>query len=672
MRCTASNRSAHLSAIVLVLAVLLSNVVQVTPSPRPPRQLKASMGRTATETDERRLDQHQRLGECPIDLHSSRYIELGASSHAGDGAIKFGRERSDYTIATQPSSDQMANRVDHLVRVPRGMLHMDHQTAPLQQLNETAVLETHAPDPPSYLDLERNGRGRTGVLIAHVLLASIAFIVLLPIAIFVRAGRSSLYVLVHTATGTLAIVSLCLGVAYRASTPRMYEKSSHAITGWGAIVATVGLASFDLLRLLGPCKRRVVKEFLYHPVSVGHFSIGPTSRCYESQRPTCRHAITPLSTEVDKSASREEYLSIDDEMPLELAGVPERSLTPDSTLVEATVRASTAADGKGAKSIPAFSCVRTVAEVLLLVFGYVSLLNGVITLVGFCRAEYVNGCMAHLIKGSIFFFYGLLTWARYVGLFARYGWAWNCLPATKTTCWTAEYVESLVCFAYGSVNVWLERLGKEGSPWTIKDIQHVSIALMFCFAGLLGMLLESHKIRSLLSTMTVTMSSNSEDRITQPPSTRFSFNPFPAIIVGTTGIAMSAHAQTYVFQVSIHALWGLLLALFSTFRFLTYFFLYIRPPVSPLPSRPPTEALASLCLTCGGVVFILSTEQVTFAAMRHGWDDVMAFLNVTVAFVSIVFCWILVLCTIRGACLRRRLKQERQELVEECALERRS
>lgn len=33
-------------------------------------------------------------------------------------------------------------------------------------------------------------------------------------------------------------------------------------------------------------------------------------------------------------------------------------------------------------------------------------------------------------------------------------------------------------------------------------------------------------------------------------------------------------------------------------------------------------------LSCGGVVFVLSDEEVTFAAMRHGWDDLMAFMNV--------------------------------------------
>jgi len=73
-------------------------------------------------------------------------------------------------------------------------------------------------------------------------------------------------------------------------------------------------------------------------------------------------------------------------------------------------------------------------------------------------------------------------------------------------------------------------------------------------------------------------------------------------------------------QVQIHALWGLLLGGFSVLRCLTYFFLWLNPPRSFLPSRPPTEALASFLLACGGLVFIFSTEEVTFAAMRKGHD----------------------------------------------------
>jgi hypothetical protein len=42
---------------------------------------------------------------------------------------------------------------------------------------------------------------------------------------------------------------------------------------------------------------------------------------------------------------------------------------------------------------------------ILLVFGYTQLLSGIAVYSGTCRGAYLNGCMAHLIKGSIFFLY---------------------------------------------------------------------------------------------------------------------------------------------------------------------------------------------------------------------------------------------------------------------------
>jgi len=111
---------------------------------------------------------------------------------------------------------------------------------------------------------------------------------------------------------------------------------------------------------------------------------------------------------------------------------------------------------------------------------------------------------------------------------------------------------------------------------------------------------------------------------------------------------MSAHAQTYLFQVQIHALWGYLLVAFSVLRCLTYFFAWLGPPRSILPPRPPTEALGSFFLACGGLTFIFSTEEITIAAMRRGRDDAMMFLNVAVALTCFAFCWTFCIVALKG------------------------
>jgi hypothetical protein len=87
-------------------------------------------------------------------------------------------------------------------------------------------------------------------------------------------------------------------------------------------------------------------------------------------------------------------------------------------------------------------------------------------------------------------------------------------------------------------------------------------------------------------------------------------------------------------QIQIHALWGNLLVAFSVLRSLTYFFLWLGPPRSIFPSRPPTEALASFFLACGGLTFMFSTEEVTLAAMRRGRDGAPTFPSYPTRFVS--------------------------------------
>jgi hypothetical protein len=286
-----------------------------------------------------------------------------------------------------------------------------------------------------------------------------------------------------------------------------------------------------------------------------------------------------------------------------------------------------------------------------LVFGgFAQTLTGIVIYTGGCRENYLNGCLAHLIKGGIFWSYGLVSFARYLGAFAELGWAWNRAPSAGYP--SAEFVESLVIFVYGVTNTWMERFGAHaGDPFTTKQIQHIGIAVMFWFAGLLGMAIESKTVREWLASSTISAlspSKRNQESVAEPPTYIASFNPFPALVIGVTGAAMAAHAQTYLFQVQIHQLWGNLLLAWSLLRCLTYFFLWLGPPRSMLPSRPPTEALGSFFLACGGLSFMFSTEELTIAAMRRGRDDVMMFLNVAVAITCFALCWTIAVVGFKG------------------------
>lgn len=71
---------------------------------------------------------------------------------------------------------------------------------------------------------------------------------------------------------------------------------------------------------------------------------------------------------------------------------------------------------------------------------------------------------------------------------------------------------------------------------------------MFWFAGLVGMAMESRRFRNWLAASA--LGPVHSRNVSEPSSYRGSFNPFPALVIGVTGAAMSAHAQTYLFQVS--------------------------------------------------------------------------------------------------------------------------
>jgi Protein of unknown function (Ytp1) len=235
--------------------------------------------------------------------------------------------------------------------------------------------------------------------------------------------------------------------------------------------------------------------------------------------------------------------------------------------------------------------------------------------------------------GGIFFNYGIITLGRYLGVFADLGWAWNVKPPSSLTGhkWmdrapTGEFVESFFIFLYGSTQSFMEHLGNHnGGLWSHKDLQHVSIAIMFFWAGVCGLLIEvpavrrayNRTIEASLPARTGTYqilrnpdSSNQQDPAFQPPPQQsFSYNPFPGLIIFMTGIMMSMHQQESMLSTMVHKQWGYLLAGFAFFRLCTYFLMYLSPPKSYLPSRPVTELLTSFCLICGGIVFMVQPSE---------------------------------------------------------------
>ena len=336
------------------------------------------------------------------------------------------------------------------------------------------------------------------------------------------------------------------------------------------------------------------------------------------------------------------------------------------------LRASNAADrflsGKlsklslGSRALTIISILQTLIERLMVVFGFVLIASGIVTYGGTGRAHHIFNTLAHLIKGGIFFVYGFLTFGRWLGCFADFGWAWNIRPSTeivgkrKSRMPTAEGTESFVIFLYGATNVFLEHLAAWGQEWSAMDLEHISITIMFLGGGLLGMLIESHRVRRLANaalSAPVLPNPRTAERWAEPKqTTAHSMNPMPAVVIFLLGIMMSSHTQHSPVSAAIHKQWGLLFSGFSLSRILTYVIMYLKPPTSYISSRPPTEIISSFCLVTGGVIFMASNADTVHALEMHDLDAMFVF-TVVMGLASLLLAWTVIVVAIKNWAIKR-------------------
>lgn len=273
-----------------------------------------------------------------------------------------------------------------------------------------------------------------------------------------------------------------------------------------------------------------------------------------------------------------------------------------------------------------------------------------------------------------------------MGCFADFGWAWQLKPtSSEVGVWrsrvpSGEFTESFVIFLYGASNVFMEHLGGAGGEWHAQDLEHVSIAIMFFGGGLvshrcpppsthplgrrlttpqLGMLVESKTVRTWLNTPVDMMPLRKELHPEEaqlarqePRSYSFPMNPVPALVILLLGMTMSSHHQASMVSTQVHAQWGTLLAGFSVARIVTYLFLYLAPPTSIYPSRPPSELLAAFCLISGGLVFMASTADV-IRWMEDRELMAMFVFTVVMGFTAFLMAWEMIVLSLKGWAVRR-------------------
>ncbi|KAI7904836.1 uncharacterized protein BX663DRAFT_503740 [Cokeromyces recurvatus] len=562
------------------------------------------------------------------------------------------------------------------------MNHAEHD-----MLNEEVpAFNATGDEPMSYALLPDN----KGLFYIHVTFMSIAFWILMPIGIMLGIARSNLHMPIQILTFTFAMFGFFFGKLYGHSTPHLYQGNIHHTFGWILYILFIlqFVAGF-VRKIANAVKNHIMAESnQYEAIGLVSQEQGRSIRSDSLMSGSTlqnNHDNVAFDDEDQISSFNEETLEIDQEDPLmsysfteerRVDSISKRLINMVLPYIPNFIKRGfeIAADNTFTNTICRFFHLIMGRIFVLLIF--TQTISGLVVYHGVCRGWTIFGCIAHLIKGAVFYFYGIITFARYLGAFSEKGWAWNYVENGNK--FSFEMIECFLIFFYGITNTWMEHFGQD-STWTHKDLEHASLAFMFWWAGLLGMLIESRAIRRMLekampeipykvSNRRRNRSSNSDEKAYDAdadddnekyslkkkysPANLTHFNPIPALTVFMTGISMGNHHQDTIYSSRVHYLWGLLISAASICRFITYLSLFRNPPKNNIPTRPPSEALGAFLLVAGAILFMASNHG-TMLWLRRNHVDSMFLLNVTVSLTAMTLSYVTFLVIIKAWAINR-------------------
>ncbi|KAH8724571.1 integral membrane protein [Phaeosphaeriaceae sp. PMI808] len=509
----------------------------------------------------------------------------------------------------------------------------------------------------------------------HIGFEILAWMVMLPIAVMMSISRSRFTLLSQLMFLAINASALVLGVVYDHKTPELYAGNTHSKIGWAVTwIASAWVFMAAIQVYVGHGKSRpqvdedqhvatqsmsVANMMQYHRVQkdlpdLSRFSNDSGQGTERNSESLFGHSrSSSLRFEDHHSAASTHSFTHDEEDSFDEVS-EKRGLLQNASMDRFVLRYMGLFTLDRLLKGVRFSYV--VMERTILIQGFVGILTGTVVYGGIAKGDAVFNVLAHFVKGGIFFLYGLLTLGRWMGAFADFGWAWNVKPPReivgrrRAAMPSAEFIESFVIWLYGVTNVFLEHLAAWGDKWTAQDLEHVSISVLFFGGGLLGMIVESTKIRDLLSNTFVSSHAHSttqSESWQQPRQHRVSMNPLPALIIMLLGKMMSSHHQASKLSTMIHSQWGSMFMGFAFARGITYILLYISPPTSYLPSRLPTELITSFCLVAGGITFMVSNKDTV--AVLEGYElDAMFIFTVTMGITMLLMAWTTITIAIKS------------------------
>ncbi|KAF2723429.1 hypothetical protein K431DRAFT_318933 [Polychaeton citri CBS 116435] len=576
-----------------------------------------------------------------------------------------------------------------LVALPVAIAHGDeHMDMGNMDMGAAATSPVEADSPQTYFRHPYYAKW----MLAHITLMVAAWVFALPAAIMLSIAKSRYSLPAQLGFHLVNGLGMFTGFVYNHSTPDLYVNNSHHPIGW---VSTSFTIAWTLMALFNAYTAHLASRSSEipqtHPVTAAAMEQYQQQYTDEEQYRWSRDSGhgTERNSESLFSPSRSNSSSsimrkpeapgydADDRADYSSDEDSERQHFLGNNRVDRFISRHASKFGS-ARSHNVVAAIYAILEKLLLLLGFLSVTTGFVVYGGVFQKREVFSGLAHFIKGGIFFWYGLLTLGRWMGAFSKFGWAWNVRPqyplVSRSTAWvpSAEFVESFVIFVYGCSNVFLEHLNAWGKPWSAQDFEHVSITLLFFGGGLLGMLIESSGIRNMHNTTVELVKSQDQQGAEAPhfqprgavaakeselawdePNTyKVPLNPVPGLVIMLLGIMMSSHHQHSMVATMIHAQWGTLFVGFAMARAVTYITLFLKPPTSHFPARPPSEIIAAFCLTSGGLLFMGSARDTVSSLEANGLDAMIAF-TVTMGTTGVLLAYELFVFALKGWAVRK-------------------
>lgn len=341
----------------------------------------------------------------------------------------------------------------------------------------------------------------------HIVLSTLAWVVVLPLAIMLTIARSKLKVLAQFAFLAVNGVAIFASIVYNAQTPDLYENNSHHKIGW-AVTWIASIWSFmGLLTLYTDGKGDAVEQYsaLLQPMTQDAMQEYDQFQAFKPQgarwsgdsgqgteRNTNSLSQGSRSNSWNTSSSGTFPQHVEEEPYDEIEVNTEKQSRFRNAAVDGFLSSHVPRYISGSL-LQIFNITFAVLTRFQALLGFLALMTGMVTFSGIAKGGQVFSVLAHFIKGGIFFWYGLLTLGRWMGCFADFGWAWNLKPGAeivgkgKARIPTAEFTESFVIWLYGVTNVFLEHLSAWGDEWSTQDLEHVAITIMFAGGGMVSL-----------------------------------------------------------------------------------------------------------------------------------------------------------------------------------------